>query len=230
MSGKKRKDLIAKTFSSDRLYDKSDAARFEIISHWVGSGKRVLDVGCFTGTLGEILTKRKNDVYGVDLSRPALNVAQKKGIKVKVGDLEEGVPFESGFFDVVIGAEVIEHLANTDFFIKEVRRVLKDGGILILTTPNLVSLGRRLNYLLGKDGFHEASYAYPPGAGGHLRYFNKHLLFSFLGFHGFRVEGFTSEVINFLPASRFQSFWLASIFPTLGRSLIIKAIKNPAKN
>lgn len=225
MAKKRRRNLIAKTFSGERFYDQSDSKRFRKVAKWVGNSKKVLDVGCFTGVLGEILVKKKNDVYGVDLSRTALAVAEKRGIKVKTGDLEEGIPFKDSFFDVVIGAEVIEHLADTDFFIKEVRRVLKDGGILILTTPNLVSLGRRISYLFGKDGFHEASYAFPPGAGGHLRYFNKGMLTAFLSYYGFKVNDFTSEVVNFLPASKLQSFWLADIFPTLGRSLIVKATK-----
>lgn len=61
-------------------------------------------------------------------------------------DLDEAIPFPENKFDYVIGVEVIEHLENHFFFIRECCRVLKPGGILILTTPNLLSMASRIKY------------------------------------------------------------------------------------
>jgi 2-polyprenyl-3-methyl-5-hydroxy-6-metoxy-1,4-benzoquinol methylase len=52
--------------------------------------------------------------------------------------------------NVIIASEIIEHVFNTDFFIEELKRILKPIGIIILTTPNMHSATNRLLFLMGK--------------------------------------------------------------------------------
>jgi len=60
------------------------------------------------------------------------------------------LPFENNYFDFVFAGEIIEHLFDSRFFLKEVHRVLKINGYLILSTPNLARIDDRLKFLLGK--------------------------------------------------------------------------------
>ena len=67
-----------------------------------------------------------------------------------MADLESRFPYPEEFFDIVHAGEAIEHLYDTDSFVQECRRVLKKGGKLIITTPNTLSLPRRILYFFGR--------------------------------------------------------------------------------
>lgn len=114
---------------------------------------RVLDVGAGFGFFLAEMKGRGWDVSGVELSQRAIDYAREAlGIDLQMGPLER-VGFEPGQFDVVSGFYVIEHLPRPMAFLKEVYRVLKPGGILLLryphTTPikNLLHLFRIENRL-----------------------------------------------------------------------------------
>lgn len=101
-----------------------------------GKGKKILDVGCADGLLLEPLIPAF-DVYGIEIAEHLCNTAREKGLNVLLADLEQGIPFESETFDIVVAAEIIEHIADTDFFLSECNRVLKKNGKLILSVPNI---------------------------------------------------------------------------------------------
>jgi 2-polyprenyl-3-methyl-5-hydroxy-6-metoxy-1,4-benzoquinol methylase len=118
--------------------------------------KRILDVGCgdgvFTQFLGETL--HAEEIYGVDLSGKAVKIARSKRVNaVKIDVNEQDLPFQPEYFDLVFAGEVVEHLFDVDHFLTEVYRVLKLGGVFIITTPNLASLYNRVAMLLGYQPF-----------------------------------------------------------------------------
>lgn len=114
-------------------------------------GLSILDVGCSYGYLGAKLKKRGAKVTGIDISKRAINRARRILDNAKVVDLNsEKIPFKNATFDMIVASEVIEHLFFPNSFLKELHRILKKGGILIITTPNLLYWGNRLNFLLGK--------------------------------------------------------------------------------
>ena len=189
----------------------------------VGRGGIVLDVGCFDGTIGELFMQAGNMVYGIDASQVAVPKAVAKGIKAKLSNLEEPLDFPSEMFDVVFAGEVLEHVFNIDLLLSEIHRVLRPMGSLVATTPNLAGLGRRLFLLVNKNPHIEVSFT--GSSAGHIRYFIKDTLFSILQKHGFRITNFTSDVVNFNSEGTIRSFCLARAFPTLGKSLIVKAQK-----
>jgi len=227
MSGDNFSQLTKKMYDRERPYSGVDLYRVREVVRLVGKGNKVLDLGCYYGFLGQLFLKNGNEVWGVDIAKEALKKAAALGLKTKYADVEKEIPFDSESFDVVVAAEIIEHLKDTDRFLEEIHRVLRPNGFLVLTTSNFLSLGRRLFYLLGKNAYHEASYTFPPHPAGHLRYFSKDLLLSFLKYHQFEIVSFTSDVVNFTsdPNSSRHSTFLAKLFPTLGRSLIVKARK-----
>ncbi len=190
----------------------------------VGQNNKILDVGCYDGTLGERLIKKNNDVYGIEINKESAVLAKKRGLKVKIRNIESGLNFNSNFFDVVVASEVIEHILDTDFFIDEVKRVMKPNGVLVLSTPNTASLGRRILLLFGKNAYFEASFGYPPNAcAGHIRFFTKDLLIRFLEHKGFKINRFMSDTVTFTPTGNITSKLLARLIPTIGRTLIIRA-------
>jgi len=106
---------------------------------------KFLDIGCGTGVFLKELQTAGWEVHGVDISEKAIAVAREKlGLKnVKVGTLE-GVRYPDEFFDVINMSHLIEHLPDPLGTLKEVKRVLRFGGCLVVTTPNFASVGARI--------------------------------------------------------------------------------------
>lgn len=225
MSARKTMDYAKEIYREGELQynSKAEIIRLEKIVEFVGTGNSVLDIGCYNGTLGSLLIKSGNEVYGIEINQQVAEIAKQKGVKVTVQDIESRFNFKNNYFDVVVAAELIEHILDTDFFIDEIKRVLKPRGILVLSTPNIASFGRRIFLLLGKNPYFEASFGYPPEAhAGHIRFFTKDLLLGYLKHKGFEIIKFTSDVVNFTSSGEISSKLLADLFSTFGRSLIVK--------
>ena len=186
------------------------------------SGK-ILDVGCFNGFVLDLCKNKGYETYGVDASKEGVELSTSKGHKVLEANLEENIPFDDNYFDAVLGLEIIEHLADTDSFLKNIKRVLKPNGVLIFATPNFFSLSRRVMTLIGINPYFEASFSFPPKMAGHLRFYTHKLLEDFLEFHGFEVVYSGSDLVNFNSSGNLFSTKLAELFPRIGRGVIIKA-------
>lgn len=106
----------------------------------------ILDLGCGNGYLLKQIKKKLPDasLTGIDVYKTYI-----KNIEIRMGDINNGIPFKNDRFDCVIMGEVIEHLPDPDYILKEVRRVLKSEGVLIISTPNLVSWANRIIVLFG---------------------------------------------------------------------------------
>jgi len=121
------------------------------IEKLVGSNKQVLDVGCMTGYLAHFLQLNGNIVSGVDLLASAINIANQNNINAQVCDIDnQPLPFGDSIFDVVVFSEVIEHLVDPIFVLNQIYRVLKPGGMLIVSTPNIAYVQYRIELLMGK--------------------------------------------------------------------------------
>lgn len=110
---------------------------------WVPGNVRVLDIGCgFGETLG-YHKDRGCEVYGVEADENIRRVADKYGFNVHIG-LFDPNQYEHDFFDYVTLDQVIEHVTNPIETLQGCARVLKPGGIAILSTPNANGWGARL--------------------------------------------------------------------------------------
>jgi 2-polyprenyl-3-methyl-5-hydroxy-6-metoxy-1,4-benzoquinol methylase len=117
----------------------------------VGTGNRVLDVGCSSGYLARPLAARGNTIVGIELDPEAARAAEEFCERVLVGDVETmELPLEPGSFDVVLGGDVIEHLRDPAAALARLRPFLRPGGRVVLSTPNVANWAIRLSLLGGR--------------------------------------------------------------------------------
>jgi len=138
--------------------------RLLAIERFLPSRGRLLDVGCGVGHFLRVAKRLGWEAQGLDISDAASQTASEAfGLHVKVGTLE-GIPFPEGSFDAVTLWDVIEHVRRPVENLIAANRLLKEGGILSMKTPNESSLfkflARFLYRLLGKRGGFLLKYVY----------------------------------------------------------------------
>lgn len=104
---------------------------------------KLLDIPCGSGQLSKYLEEAGFDVYRADINPDVVEVGAEKFVKA---DLNGVIGFSSDAFDYCICIEGIEHTFNPNNVVKELSRVLKAGGILYLSTPNVCRLKNRIHY------------------------------------------------------------------------------------
>jgi 2-polyprenyl-3-methyl-5-hydroxy-6-metoxy-1,4-benzoquinol methylase/glycosyltransferase involved in cell wall biosynthesis len=111
--------------------------RYAYTSRFV-NGKRVLDLGCGEGYGGWILSENASEVVGIDKDAQVIQHAQaiykKDNLRFTVSNVDR-LPFDSGEFDVVVCFEIIEHIITQEELMAEIKRVLRDNGVLFISTP-----------------------------------------------------------------------------------------------
>lgn len=119
---------------------------------YIKAGDRVLDVGCSTGYFGEALINLKEcDVWGVDIDEADIKEAQKRLTKALVLDINDTKTYSKlGKFDVIIFADVLEHLIDPRTTLKNVKKLLNPDGRVIFSIPHMAHSSVRLDLLHGK--------------------------------------------------------------------------------
>ena len=120
----------------------------------------ILDVGCADGKMLELLLEevKVHNYKGVDFDQKLINLANENIKKHLIVGNALNLKFKKSSFDVLISTAVIEHLEHPGIFLKESHRILKEGGIIILTTPSpfFEKLGTLVGHL--KDETHFETY------------------------------------------------------------------------
>lgn len=125
----------------------------DVLSFLENKGEKILEIGSVPGYLTIVLKVLGYDIYGVDIAPERVNkIWEKYSVLVMKVDVKiEPLPYPSNTFDTVLCTEVLEHLRiNPLYTFHEMQRVLKPGGRVILSTPNITPI-HRLSFLLGKD-------------------------------------------------------------------------------
>lgn len=179
----------------------------------------VLDVGCDDGKLTLQFAQKigTKNIYGVDVVKNKLTIAKKRGIKTFIADLNEKLPFENNFFDVITGNQVIEHIAYLDVFMEELYRILKPGGYIIISTENASSWCNIFASIMGwqifsltnvsnkANGLGNPLALFRDGDVGHSAWthktiFNIRGLKEFIEIHGFKIKNIAGAGYFPLPA------------------------------
>jgi 2-polyprenyl-3-methyl-5-hydroxy-6-metoxy-1,4-benzoquinol methylase len=132
------------------------------------NGLDVLDVGCGFATTSQHIEKRGNRVTGIESSEAAVAVARTRVSEVIHADLQNH-PLAGRRFDVIIFADVLEHLAWPIGVVRAYLDLLKDGGSVIISLPNVGLWSVRLNLLLGRFRYEETGVLDRT----HLRFFTR---------------------------------------------------------
>jgi 2-polyprenyl-3-methyl-5-hydroxy-6-metoxy-1,4-benzoquinol methylase len=158
------------------------AERRDLLLAHVRPGDRVLDLGCGDGTFAAALVSAGARVTAADVARAALERAAGRAPEATLAPLREGapLPFEEDAFDLVWAGEVLEHVADVAGLLAEVRRVLRWGGTLLVTTPNQPRLAVAWEALRGRP----LEERLDPRAD-HLRFFTARTLRAMLEAGGF---------------------------------------------
>ncbi len=162
---------------------------------------RLLDVGCGVGVFLGVAKSRGWDVTGVDVSEYASGYARDRlGLDARTGHLDEvGLPEKS--FDVITLWDVFEHFPDPVRQLGEVRRLLKDDGIILLDTPNERGLLRELSRWIYKASGGTVQYpAKKLHHVYHLFYYSPETLKRMLEKAGFEIVDFEKKVIPPLKA------------------------------
>lgn len=123
--------------------DPAFAKRAETVFNWINKTKpqRVLDAGCGRGFYINSLHFFPfiKEIYGCDINENYLKIAKKKAADQRIRITRASLyalPYPDGYFDCVICSEVLEHLKNDRRALKELKRVLRPKGLLLITVPN----------------------------------------------------------------------------------------------
>jgi len=190
-----------------RVFQSTEEANRRAILRVMPHGRRgsLLDLGTHRGDFTSRLAShlRAERVAGIELIEKHAAVARSRGIEVELADLDEGIPFPSESFDVVNANQVIEHVRKTDVLLREIRRVLRPGGLACISTNNLSSwhnvfaLGLGMQpmpmhvsdeIIVGNPLNPEHRWGHRDLGRTHLRLFTARALSELAGYHGLATE------------------------------------------
>lgn len=165
---------------------------------------RILDVGCGNCWTHKLFDGSRVEHFGIDISDNALTRAEKKGVIVKKVDLDSSpIPFEDQFFDLVLCSDIIEHTLYPENIVKEARRVLKDGGHLIVVVPNIAAWFNRILLLMGffpwgveSTATMELRDVFFHWNTGHMRTYTKRSITHVLELTGFQIQQYRGANLN----------------------------------
>jgi methionine biosynthesis protein MetW len=166
----------------------------------------LLDVGCGDGSrYAAYLLDAKVKLHGTDISEVAVKSAREVGLDAVYANLDHPLPYPDEQFDGILCFEVLEHLIDPEFTVKEIYRVLKPGGLFLMSVPNAAAWRIRAELLLkghfNPTGSPDTAKRYP-WRDPHIRFFNNTAVRNLLSDNHFLVKeqgGLDTLFLNSMP-------------------------------
>jgi 2-polyprenyl-3-methyl-5-hydroxy-6-metoxy-1,4-benzoquinol methylase len=171
---------------------------WHVIKEIKGKGLTILDLGCGAGATGQVLAGMGHVVYGLDISPTAVQEASSRLKQAIVLDIDraEELPFGKNMFDVIILADVLEHLKEPRHAMLLARDCLKEDGRLVISVPNIANYKVRWNLLWGRF---DRSCAPILEDDSHIKFFTLKTLKDLLSTTGYKTESVRSTAGIDLP-------------------------------
>lgn len=184
-----------------------------------GKEGKLLDVGCSDGKFIEHYTHKGFDCYGIDISNKAIRFGKKRGISIKNRDISKKMPYDSNLFDIITCGQVLEHLLDPLYTVKEMYRILKNEGVIIITVPNLCMLRNLFLIIEGKALSYSCTFDGP-----HYRDYCENEIIRLLATAGFRKIRVHGDKLN-IPYGRGKLLTLKPYLPRYCDNLVVIAKK-----
>lgn len=174
-----------------------------------GRGRRVLDVGCARGHLGSLLLGKGWAVTGIEPDPDDAAVARNAGLEVVVAPAEQALSGLANRHDVIVFADVLEHMVDPAAVLSAAVPLLERGGRIIISMPNVAHLTTRLQLLFGSFTYTDRGILDRT----HLRFYTRRTVRSLVEGCGLTVVRMTAT-----PAP------IEEVLPVLLRSRILRPI------
>jgi 2-polyprenyl-3-methyl-5-hydroxy-6-metoxy-1,4-benzoquinol methylase len=194
------------------------AVRPEIIAMVPRKCTVVLDVGCGDGSLGRSLKERSiSEVWGIELSPHAVDEARKVLDHVIEGDIELiDFPFEAGYFDCIVCADVLEHLLDPWSMVGRLKKFLKPEGAIVASIPNIGFHRIVRGLIMGRWRYTEAGVLDQT----HLRFFTLQGIEELFSANGMMVE----EIYRKIDSGANMKILNLLCFNTIKEALVIQYV------
>ncbi|MCA9301584.1 class I SAM-dependent methyltransferase [Candidatus Saccharibacteria bacterium] len=178
-------------YSDNKLHHKDDNDAWTKLYDLVPVGVKVLDVGCSSGNFGaELIGKKKCTVVGIDIDKDDVELSKKRLTESHLLNIESDDLSIVGKFDVIVMADVIEHLIDPAKALKKLGKHLNPDGKLIFSVPNMANFANRIELLKGR--FEYTEYGLLDQT--HLHYYDRVQLEAVLADGGFEVEYYNNTI------------------------------------
>lgn len=124
----------------------TNQAMFQTLTRLAGPEKRLLELGAGSGRMARLVRELPcRELVASDISEAGFDVPGVKFVRI---DFSERLPFDNQSFDVVYAIEAFEHATNLYHLMEDICRILKPGGVLVFSVPNVSHMKSRLGFLL----------------------------------------------------------------------------------
>jgi 2-polyprenyl-3-methyl-5-hydroxy-6-metoxy-1,4-benzoquinol methylase len=179
---------------------------------YVNTGDRVLDFGCSTGYFGKLLIDNKKCIVdGIEIDESDFKKASRALGLMYSFDLDGDWPDKlyTNRYDVLFFGDILEHLKFPEQALKKAKPLLKEGGRILISTPNVAHISTRLELMLGEFDYEETGLL----DNTHLKYFTLNSLKKLASEAGYKIVALDYSLVDFSPEAIKISLGKAGLEP-----------------